>query len=113
MVEIKKMPMPKTCADCRFMDLNHGDYPYCWATHNSRGYNFPVHEKRFPNCPLQETEAPPVDTELEERKDMCRVLFNRCYAIGSADGMMCVFCAMREKCDKERSVMNSEKQAQR
>lgn len=40
--------------------------------------------------------------EIAERKEMCRVLFNRCFA--TCKGMMCVFCGIKDACKKERTV---------
>lgn len=44
------------------------------------------------------------ETVIAERKRICRVLFNRCFTMHG--GQMCVFCAHREICDKERTVLN-------
>lgn len=46
--------------------------------------------------------------EIEERKNICRVLFNRCFTMYG--GQMCQFCNMTDRCDKERSVMNDTKE---
>ena len=43
--------MPSCCADCPLFD-DRWDYPTCYVTQESRGYNFKIHEKRMPNCPL-------------------------------------------------------------
>lgn len=45
--------MPTCCADCLLFDDNY-DYPTCYVTQESRGYNFKIHEKRMPKCPLRE-----------------------------------------------------------
>ena len=91
------IPIPETCDQCHAMDDN-SDYPYCMILHESRGYDFNIREKRFPNCPMKP------DSELLHYKEMCRVLFNRCYATIASGGAMCVFCTMREDCSKLRSV---------
>ncbi len=100
MVQID-MPMPKTCGECRFMDEGHGNYPWCEALKEDRGYFFDVNTKRFPNCPLKAEER---DGETEKLKELCRVLFNRCRAVGSGNGVMCVFCGMKEECKTMHSI---------
>ena len=45
--------MPLCCADCPIYD-DRGDYPTCYITNESRGYNFKIHKKRMPKCPLKE-----------------------------------------------------------
>lgn len=45
--------MPKCCAECPLFD-DRWDYPTCYITQESRGYNFKIHEKRISNCPLKE-----------------------------------------------------------
>ena len=47
------MEMPTCCADCPLYD-DRWDYPTCYVTQESRGYNFKIHEKRMPKCPLRE-----------------------------------------------------------
>ena len=47
------MDMPKSCSECPLYD-DHWDYPACYATDETRGYNFKYREKRMPNCPLRE-----------------------------------------------------------
>lgn len=42
--------------------------------------------------------------EVEERRDICRVLFNRCFTVY---GGMCQFCNLVERCEKERSVLKN------
>lgn len=93
--------MPNSCGECPFMDENHGDYPFCIALRQDRGYNFDVYQKKFPNCPLKPVEKED-KTELEKRKDVCRALFNRCIAL--TRGQMCFFCGLRDICEKEKSV---------
>ena len=98
------MPMPGNCYDCPFSD-DSGDYPYCLALHQNRGYNFDIRTKRFPNCPLKPLEEQKADeSETAKLKDMCRVLFNRCRAVGSFDGAMCVFCGMKDECREMHSI---------
>lgn len=43
-----------------------------------------------------------LEKEIEERRDICRVMFNRCLAL--TQGSMCGFCAERTRalCMKER-----------
>lgn len=41
--------------------------------------------------------------EISRRKDVCRILFNRCMTL--TDGCTCLMCGIREMCDRERSVM--------
>ena len=98
------IPMPKVCDDCPFMDEDHGDYPYCVALGQNRGYTFRIREKRFPNCPLKPIEEQKEDTETDKLKNLCRVLFNRCRAVGSFDGQMCVFCGMKQECEEMHSI---------
>ena len=102
MVQIE-IPVPEVCGECRFMDENRGDYPYCVALQQNRGYSFDVDKKRFPNCPLKPV-VKTEDGEKEKLKDMCRVLFNRCKTVGSGNGMLCVFCGMRNECKAMSSV---------
>lgn len=45
--------MPKSCNDCPMYD-DRWDYPTCYITNESRGYNFDIFNKRMPNCPLKE-----------------------------------------------------------
>ena len=98
------MKKPEVCGECPFVNTNK-EYPYCEVLKSDRGYPFDVNKKRFPNCPLKEVEEKPVeDDELSKRKDICRIMFNRCRAVMSADGMMCIFCGMRKMCDEECSV---------
>ena len=98
MIQIN-IPMPGNCYDCPFSD-DSGDYPYCWVLHQNRGYSFDRRIKRFPNCPLKPVEEKKEDTsEIAKLKDMCRVLFNRCRAVGSGNGALCVFCGLRCDCD--------------
>ena len=44
------------------------------------------------------------DAQLTQRKEMCRVLFNRCFA--TSHGMMCLFCdqELKKTCKAERTV---------
>lgn len=50
---------------------------------------------------LPRTNGPEEPTE--DQSNMLRILFNRCYALAGRNGM-CVFCGMRDACDKYRSV---------
>ena len=47
------MKMPNCCCECAFSD-DSGDYLYCWALHENRGYTFEWRSERFPNCPLED-----------------------------------------------------------
>ena len=96
------IPMPENCYECPFSD-DSGDYPYCWVLHQNRGYSFDRRRKKFPNCPLKTVDKQPVE-ETEKLKDMCRVLFNRCRAVGSGNGALCLFCGMRDKCEEMHSI---------
>ena len=111
MIQIN-MTMPNSCSECKFMDEDHGDYPYCWALNANRGYKFPIREKRFPNCPLKQIkneENKENKEEPENKKDhMIRVLFNRCRAVGSCNGALCVFCGLKKEC-KEYEVKENDK----
>lgn len=99
------MKMPEVCGDCPFADYTTREYPFCTVLQADRGYPFDVNKKKFPNCPLKSVEKPKSDeSETAKLKDMCRVLFNRCRAFGSANGAMCVFCGMKEECKEMYSV---------
>lgn len=102
MIQIN-IKMPNCCYDCPFSD-DSGDYPYCWVLHQNRGYKFDRKTKRFPNCPLIEADSSEHDGEMARQKDMCRVLFNRCRAVMSCDGALCVFCGMRKECEETNSL---------
>ena len=97
------VPMPKTCGDCRFADSAR-EYPFCTVLQQDRGYPFDVTKKKFPNCPLKPIEPPKEDSETDKLKNLCRVLFNRCRAVGSCNGLMCTYCGMRTECDEMSSV---------
>lgn len=45
--------MPDCCAKCPLFDDRY-DYPTCYITQESRGYNFKIYEKRMPKCLLKE-----------------------------------------------------------
>ena len=47
------------------------------------------------------------DRIIAERMEICRVMFNRCYAI-MGESEMCMMCGLREKCDKERGEKRRE-----
>lgn len=38
--------------------------------------------------------------QTDELKRICRVLFNRCEAVGSANGALCPLCGIRNECRK-------------
>ena len=42
--------------------------------------------------------------ELVKRREMCRVLFNRCRAIANVYGEMCEFCGLRKECKAVHTV---------
>ena len=46
------MEMPKSCIKCPLYD-DRWDYPTCYATRKSKGYNFNPFEKRMSDCPLR------------------------------------------------------------
>lgn len=46
------MEMPTCCNECFALD-DHGDYPCCLITQESRGYNFDIFTKRMNSCPLR------------------------------------------------------------
>ena len=50
---ILNIEMPSCCHDCPAYD-DRWDYPTCYITNESRGYNFKIYEKRMPKCPLEE-----------------------------------------------------------
>lgn len=54
-------------------------------------------------CPLKKTDNSRQE-ELVKRREMCRVLFNRCRAVVNAYGEMCMFCGLREECEAEHTV---------
>ena len=47
------MEMPTCCNECFALD-DSGDYPSCFITHESRGYNFDIFTKRMDTCPLKD-----------------------------------------------------------
>lgn len=101
------MRKPNVCGECPFSDYTTREYPYCLVLKADRGYPFDVNKKRFPNCPLEEADGNQEnekEEEMERRKDICRVLFNRCRAVLSSGGMMCTFCGMRKECEEEHSL---------
>ena len=53
--------MPPYCAKCPMYD-DRWDYPSCYITNESRGYNFKIFEERMPGCPLKE-----IKKEVEEK----------------------------------------------
>ena len=97
------LKMPKVCGDCRFIDCN-GEYPFCLALRQNRGYNFDIMKRKFPNCPLKDNDDPEKDAVIEKQKDMLRVMFNRCHVTGSADGRMCFFCGLKKECTELTTV---------
>lgn len=63
------MDMPMCCDDCVFLD-GSGDYPYCKATGQTKGYTFRVRENKMDKCPLREM------PEKMDCTDMLMVLIN-------------------------------------
>ena len=98
MIQIN-IPMPENCYDCPFSD-DSGDYPYCWVLHQNRGYTFDRRKRKFPNCPLQVVKQ---EEKKDDYKDICRVLFNRCRAVGSCNGQLCIFCGLKAKCEEMKT----------
>ena len=47
---------------------------------------------------------PRAKTEADSDREALKFLFNRCFAVISCFGSMCVFCGLREKCEKTRTV---------
>ena len=97
------MKMPEVCADCKFSDIGENEYPFCLVLRQHRGYVFDTKKKKFPNCPLKPVEEQKEDTETDKLKNMCRVLFNRCRAVGSGGGALCIFCGMKNECESMHS----------
>ena len=50
-ITLIRMDMPKSCSECILYDDDY-DYPTCFATKHSTGYNFDIFTKRMFNCPL-------------------------------------------------------------
>ncbi len=50
---ILNIEMPSCCHDCPAYD-DRWDYPTCYITNESRGYNFKIYKKRMPKCSLEE-----------------------------------------------------------
>ena len=57
---------------------------------------------------LQSLRKVDVEEDAPDRKEMLRVLFNRCMAL--TGGQICFFCGMRKECDIYRSVMKSKEE---
>lgn len=99
------MNMPEVCGDCPFSDYTTREYPFCTVLQADRGYPFDVNKKKFPNCPLKPVQEKSADDdEISKLKNLCRVLFNRCRAVGSIGGAMCVYCGMRNECEAMHST---------
>ena len=47
------------------------------------------------------------DRIIAERKDLCRVMFNRCIAL--TKGLTCMWCGHSEICEKERNMARKDK----
>lgn len=50
----------------------------------------------------QKQEIQKKDEEIEKRRFICRMMFNRCIAL--TQGVTCMICGHRELCEKERTV---------
>lgn len=63
--------MPKSCADCPLYDDNW-DYPACYVTDETKGYNFKYREKRMSGCPLRDVKKwIEVENDLDYYPFMC------------------------------------------
>lgn len=103
MIQIN-MDVPKTCGECRFADYTSREYPFCTVLQQDRGYPFDVNKKKFPNCPIHAVEEQKDDSKEAKLKNICRVMFNRCKAVGSAQGAMCIWCGLKEECEEMSST---------
>ena len=65
-----------------------------------REYVVPIRELQD----LRKIEVAEEAEDAPDRKELLRVLFNRCLAL--TNGQMCFFCTMIKECDTYRSVMN-------
>ena len=72
------MKMPDSCSNCPLLD-DSGDYPYCRALHETRGYTFNIRAERFSNCPLkdQDKENEKHHTILEQYDTALAVLYKQ------------------------------------
>ena len=50
--------------------------------------------------PIKLTKKP----DENKLKDICRVLFNRCRAVGSFNGELCSHCELKNECDEMHSI---------
>lgn len=48
---IINMDFPSCCAECDLYD-DRWDYPTCFITQKSEGYNFNIFKKKIRDCPL-------------------------------------------------------------
>ena len=71
MVKIN-MEMPNVCAECRFMDGNCGDYPWCHVLRKYFKYKYDIHKNRFPGCPLIPVKTPQRPEKLLPCKCGCK-----------------------------------------
>ena len=67
-----------------------------------RARNARIDEKHEKTYLEEDVEAMNEHEELEQRKIICRKLFNRCFA--TKNKYMCGCCEFREICDEERTV---------
>ena len=66
-----------------------------------REYVVPVRELQA----LRKIEVTEEAEDAPDRKELLRILFNRCLAL--TNGQMCFCCTMMKECDTYRSVMNN------
>jgi len=58
MILIDRYEPPLTCGDCFALD-EHGDYPMCRITGETRGYTFipMIRTRRMDKCPIKDADA--------------------------------------------------------
>ena len=67
---VLNVEMPKCCDECPLFD-DRWDYPTCYATGHSRGYNFDIRHLRMPDCPLTHVTEPVVYNFNVDRCVIC------------------------------------------
>lgn len=101
-VIITDMDMPKSCSECSMFD-DRWDYPTCFITRKSSGYNFPILEKRMVFCPLKSTDE--MISEIEDynvRQNFDgRVTME--YMVGVTRGLDLSADIVHKYCDKEQN----------
>ena len=96
------MDMPKSCNKCPMFD-DRWDYPTCFITQKSSGYNFPIHEKRMDFCPLKEVkecEAEDCISKEAVTEVIKRWIDGRCNQTGSLMDMINRLPSVYPKSDK-------------